>query len=82
MLRKKSGSDVCVAIAGNPDYKEVAGHKQGEFFVAVSFEGKTTIRNYYRGTRTRELSVEFMSRCAIHLVNQIISGIEPLEKLI
>ncbi len=82
LLRKKSGSDVCVAIAGNPDYKDVAGHKQGEFFVAVSFEGKTTIRNYYRGTRTRELSVEFMSRCAIHLVNQIISGIEPLEKLI
>ncbi len=82
LLRRKSGSDICVAIAGNPDYTEIAGHKQGEFYVAICFEGNTTIRKYYRGTRTRELSIEFMSRCAIHLINQIILGIEPLEKLV
>ncbi len=79
-LQKKTGSRLCVAVTGNagPDYCD--GIEPGTFFVGILFDGQMTVRRYYKNVKDLNMSIDFMSRCVLNLINLVIKGCEvPLK---
>ena len=80
-LYQKTGSRLCAAVTGNagPDYCD--GIEPGTFFISVLCDGKMTTRHYCRRMRSMSLNIEFISRCVLHVINLILQGKEPAEKI-
>lgn len=73
---EKTGSRMCVAIAGlaGPDgYKDI---RPGTYFLSVLFDGVMTTREIYHYAWTRRLNREFMAMSMLDMIDHIIDGRE------
>ena len=73
---EKTGSRMCVAIAGlaGPDgYKDI---KPGTYFLSVLFDGVMTTREIYHYAWTRRLNREFMAMSMLDMIDHILDGRE------
>jgi nicotinamide mononucleotide (NMN) deamidase PncC len=73
-LYKKTGSRMCLAIAGNAGPDTVSGFTAGMYTVSVIFDGKLYSRSINHKGRTRDMNIEFMTQSAFDTILRIIDN--------